>query len=97
MMRKQIQALFAKYGEQIAAVIVEPIAGNMNCIPATAEFLQTLRDVCDQWGSVLIFDEVMSGFRVALGGAQEVYGISADLTTIGKVIGGGLTSWSGGG
>ena len=87
---EQIQALFAKYGEQIAAVIVEPIAGNMNCIPATAEFLQTLRDVCDQWGSVLIFDEVMSGFRVALGGAQEVYGISADLTTIGKVIGGGL-------
>lgn len=85
-----IKALFSDYGEQIAAVIIEPIAGNMNCIPSTPEFLSTLRQLCDQWGSVLIFDEVMSGFRVALGGAQEYYGIEADLTTIGKVIGGGL-------
>jgi glutamate-1-semialdehyde 2,1-aminomutase len=88
--QEQVRELFAKYGEQIAAIIVEPVAGNMNCIPSTLEFLQTLREVCDDYGSVLIFDEVMSGFRVALGGAQEVYGIIPDMTTIGKVIGGGL-------
>src|SRR5699024_6379181 len=76
-------------GAQIAAVIVEPIAGNMNCIPPTAAFLQALRDYCDQYGVVLIFDEVMTGFRVALGGAQAHYGISPDLTTLGKIIGGG--------
>lgn len=88
--QQQVEDLFSQYGEQIAAVIVEPVAGNMSCIPSTKAFLQRLRRCCDQWGSVLIFDEVMSGFRVSLGGAQEVYGIDADLTTIGKIIGGGL-------
>jgi glutamate-1-semialdehyde 2,1-aminomutase len=71
-------------------VIVEPVAGNMNCIPPVAGFLETLREVCDQSGAVLIFDEVMTGFRVALGGAQAHYGIKPDLTTLGKIIGGGM-------
>ena len=82
--------LFEQQGESIAAIIVEPVAGNMNCIPPVPGFLETLRSVCDRWGSVLIFDEVMTGFRVALGGAQSLYGITPDLTTLGKVIGGGL-------
>ncbi len=77
-------------GDQVAAVIVEPVAGNMNCVPGSLEFLQTLRDTCDRHGIVLIFDEVMSGFRVALGGAQSLYGVRPDLTTLGKVIGGGM-------
>ena len=77
-------------GDQIAAVAVEPVAGNMNCVPATREFLQTMRELCDQYESVLLFDEVMSGFRVALGGAQSVYGIKPDITALGKVIGGGM-------
>jgi glutamate-1-semialdehyde 2,1-aminomutase len=77
-------------GERIACVIVEPVAGNMNLLPATPAFLQTMRRVCSQYGAVLIFDEVMSGFRVALGGAQSLYGITPDLTVLGKVIGGGL-------
>ncbi|PCH84349.1 MAG: aspartate aminotransferase family protein, partial [Piscirickettsiaceae bacterium] len=77
-------------GDSIACIIVEPVAGNMNCIPPEPGFLQTLRTLCDQYGIVLIFDEVMSGFRVALGGAQAVYGIKPDLTTLGKVIGGGM-------
>ena len=77
-------------GEQIACIIVEPVAGNMNCIPPLPGFLESLRDVCDQHGSLLIFDEVMTGFRVALGGAQGLYGIRPDLTTLGKVIGGGM-------
>jgi len=73
-----------------AAIIVEPIAGNMNCVPARHEFLQTLREVCNEHGIVLIFDEVMTGFRVALDGAQSLYGIRPDLSTLGKVIGGGM-------
>jgi glutamate-1-semialdehyde 2,1-aminomutase len=86
----QVEEMFGKIGDQIAAIIVEPIAGNMNCIPGTQTFLQSLRHVCDQYQSVLIFDEVMSGFRVALGGAQSVYNITPDLTVLGKVIGGGM-------
>lgn len=85
-----VRQAFADVGEQIACIIVEPIAGNMNCIPPEPGFLEALREVCDEHGSVLIFDEVMTGFRVALGGAQQVYGVKPDLTTLGKVIGGGL-------
>jgi len=87
---QQVRDTFAKIGEQIAAVIVEPVAGNMNCIPPLPGFLETLREVCDQHGSVLILDEVMTGFRVGLGGAQGHFGITPDLTTLGKVIGGGM-------
>jgi len=86
----QVKEVFAQMGEEIACIIVEPVAGNMNCIPPEEGFLETLRDVCDQYGSVLIFDEVMSGFRVGLKGAQGRYGITPDLTTFGKVIGGGM-------
>ena len=85
-----VSRLFEQHGQHIAAVIVEPVAGNMNCIPPTAGFLQGLREICDQHGSLLIFDEVMTGFRVALNGAQGLYGIAPDLTTLGKVIGGGM-------
>ncbi|MEY4768514.1 MAG: hypothetical protein RL637_1153 [Pseudomonadota bacterium] len=85
-----IKQAFAEYGEQIAAVIVEPVAGNMNCVLPEADFLPTLRQLCDDYHSVLIFDEVMTGFRVALGGAQSVYQIQPDLTTLGKIIGGGM-------
>jgi len=77
-------------GEEIGCIIVEPVAGNMNCLPPKEGFLQGLRKVCDDYGAVLIFDEVMTGFRVALGGAQEIYNVVPDLTTLGKVIGGGL-------
>jgi len=77
-------------GEQVAAIILEPIAGNMGVVPPKPGFLQGLRDLCDQYGVVLIFDEVISGFRVALGGAQEIYGVTPDLTTLGKIIGGGF-------
>ena len=86
----QIENVFADIGDQIAAIIVEPVAGNMNCIPGSNDFLNTLRKVCDQYKSVLIFDEVMSGFRVALAGAQSIYKITPDLTVLGKVIGGGM-------
>jgi len=86
----QVEETFDKLGDEIAAIIVEPVAGNMNCVLPADGFLQTLRKVCDQHGSVLIFDEVMSGFRVALGGAQQYYGVTPDLTTLGKVIGGGM-------
>ena len=86
----QVERVFKEIGSEIACVIVEPIAGNMNCVPPTPEFLQALRKACDQSGSVLIFDEVMTGFRVALGGAQELYGVKPDLTTLGKIIGGGM-------
>jgi glutamate-1-semialdehyde 2,1-aminomutase len=85
-----LNALFAKEGDSIACIIVEPVAGNMNLVPPVPGFLETMRDLCTQHGSVLIFDEVMTGFRTALGGAQSVYGVSPDLTTLGKVIGGGL-------
>ncbi len=85
-----VKQAFAEAGEHIACIIVEPVAGNMNCIPPEPGFLQTLRAVCDQYGSVLIFDEVMTGFRVGLQGAQGLYGIKPDLTTLGKIIGGGL-------
>lgn len=84
------EACWAECGNEIAAVIVEPVAGNMNCIPPRDGFLQALRQLCDQHGSLLIFDEVMTGFRVALGGAQAVYNVVPDLTTLGKVVGGGL-------
>jgi len=82
--------LFAQYGERIAGLIIEPIAGNMNCILPKAGYLQSLRELCSQYGAVFIFDEVMTGFRVALGGAQQLYGITPDLTTFGKIIGGGM-------
>jgi glutamate-1-semialdehyde 2,1-aminomutase len=85
-----VREVFSRFGGEIACIIVEPVAGNMNCVPPKSGFLETLREVCDAHGSVLIFDEVMTGFRVALGGAQAHYGISPDLTTLGKVIGGGM-------
>ena len=87
---RQVHEAFAKNGGEIAAVIVEPVAGNMNLVPANREFLKALRECCDRHRSVLIFDEVMSGFRAAPGGAQSLYGITPDLTALGKVIGGGL-------
>jgi glutamate-1-semialdehyde 2,1-aminomutase len=86
----QVQRVFRQIGEQIACIIVEPVAGNMNCILPAPEFLQTLRRECDRVGALLIFDEVMTGFRVALGGAQALYGVRPDLTTLGKIIGGGM-------
>ncbi len=85
-----IRQSFESIGSEVACIIVEPVAGNMNCIAPEAGFLQGLRELCDHYGSVLIFDEVMTGFRVALGGAQTHYGVTPDLTTLGKVIGGGL-------
>ncbi len=87
---EQIEEIFAQLGDQIAAVIVEPIAGNMNLVRGTEAFLRALRMQCTAHGTVLIFDEVISGFRVALGGAQALYGITPDLTCLGKVIGGGF-------
>ncbi|MCB1785269.1 MAG: glutamate-1-semialdehyde 2,1-aminomutase [Gammaproteobacteria bacterium] len=86
----QVRDAFAAAGDQIACIIVEPVAGNMNCILPEPGFLQGLREVCDQHGAVLIFDEVMTGFRVALGGVQSLYNVRPDLTTLGKVIGGGM-------
>lgn len=85
-----VKAQFAQYPKEIAAIIVEPVAGNMNCVPAKKEFLQGLRDLCDQYGALLIIDEVMTGFRVALGGAQDYYNVVPDLTCLGKIIGGGM-------
>jgi len=85
-----VESLFNEYSDQIACIIVEPVAGNMNCIPPTDNFLQKLRSVCDKFGALLIIDEVMTGFRVALGGAQAYYDVKPDLTTLGKVIGGGM-------
>ena len=87
---QQLEDAFAKHGDKIAAVIVEPVAGNMNLIAPAPGFLQAIRDLCTRHGAVLIFDEVMTGFRVHAGGAQALYGIKPDLTTLGKVIGGGL-------
>jgi glutamate-1-semialdehyde 2,1-aminomutase len=86
----EVKAIFEKFPDDIACIIVEPVAGNMNCIPPVEGFLEGLREVCDQYNSVLIFDEVMTGFRVALGGAQAHYNIKPDLTTLGKIIGGGM-------
>ncbi|MBD1580812.1 glutamate-1-semialdehyde 2,1-aminomutase [Pseudoalteromonas sp. S16_S37] len=86
----EVKAIFEQYKDEIACIIVEPVAGNMNCIPPVPGFLEGLREVCDNHGSVLIFDEVMTGFRVALGGAQQYYNITPDLTCLGKVIGGGM-------
>lgn len=86
----EVKQVFSELGDEIACIIVEPVAGNMNCIPPVEGFLEGLREVCNQYKSVLIFDEVMTGFRVALGGAQAHYNIQPDLTTLGKVIGGGM-------
>lgn len=87
---EQVKQLFEQYHEQIACIILEPVAGNMNCLLPEAGFLAGLRTLCDQYGSLLIFDEVMTGFRVAQGGAQALYNIKPDLTTLGKIIGGGM-------
>ena len=85
-----VEQTFKELGDEIACVIIEPVAGNMNCVPPVPGFLEGLRRLCDQHGTVLIFDEVMTGFRVALGGAQALYNVKPDLTTLGKIIGGGL-------
>ena len=87
---EQLRTTFGKIGKEIAGVIVEPVAGNMNCIPPVPGFLEALRQLCTQHGVLLIFDEVMTGFRVALGGAQALYKVKPDLTTLGKVVGGGM-------
>jgi glutamate-1-semialdehyde 2,1-aminomutase len=88
--REAVAAIFEREGEQIAAVIVEPVAGNMGCVPPVPGFLAGLRDITSKWGALLVFDEVMTGFRVAYGGAQTLYGVRPDLSLFGKVIGGGL-------
>jgi glutamate-1-semialdehyde 2,1-aminomutase len=87
---EQVQRIFAEQGDSIACIIVEPVAGNMNCVPPIDGFLAALRDVCDRSGAILIFDEVMTGFRVHPQGAQGHYQVTPDLTTLGKVIGGGM-------
>jgi glutamate-1-semialdehyde 2,1-aminomutase len=87
---QQLEDAFRRHGDDIAAVIVEPVAGNMNLVRASDEFLQSMRRLCTQHGALLVFDEVMTGFRVALGGAQALFGITPDLTVLGKVIGGGM-------
>ncbi|KJJ64813.1 glutamate-1-semialdehyde-2,1-aminomutase [Pseudomonas sp. Choline-3u-10] len=85
-----VEQMLAEVGSEVACIIVEPVAGNMNCVPPAPGYLQGLREQCDKHGVVLIFDEVMTGFRVALGGAQAHYGVTPDLTTFGKIIGGGM-------
>ncbi|MEM9530333.1 MAG: glutamate-1-semialdehyde 2,1-aminomutase [Pseudomonadota bacterium] len=87
---EQVREVMANVGSEVACIMVEPVAGNMNCIPPLPGFLEGLREVCDEHGSLLIFDEVMTGFRVAAGGCQERFGVTADLATFGKVIGGGM-------
>jgi glutamate-1-semialdehyde 2,1-aminomutase len=87
---EQVSEVFRQIGDKVACVIVEPVAGNMNCVAPAAGFLERLRSECTRSGALLIFDEVMTGFRVALGGAQELYGVRADITTLGKIIGGGM-------
>ena len=87
---ENVQALFEANLNQIAAIIIEPVAGNMGCIPPKKGFLEALRKLCDESGTMLIFDEVMTGFRLAKGGAQELYAVKADIVCFGKVIGGGL-------
>lgn len=85
-----VEKIFAEHGARIAAVLVEPVAGNMGCVPPIAGFLAGLRELCTRYGALLIFDEVMTGYRVALGGAQQHYGVRPDITCLGKIIGGGL-------
>lgn len=85
-----LEAVFDQAGDQIAAVIIEPVVGNMGCVPPAENYLQSVRRITEKHGSVLIFDEVMTGFRVSFGGAQQLYGIKPDMTTLGKIIGGGL-------
>jgi glutamate-1-semialdehyde 2,1-aminomutase len=92
-----VQGLFARHGDEVACVIVEPVAGNMGCIPPEPGFLEGLRALCDRSGTLLVFDEVITGFRVAYGGAQQRYGVSPDLTCLGKVIGGGFPAAAFGG
>ncbi len=87
---ESVKKQFEQFPDQIAAIIIEPVAGNMNCVPAKKLFLQGLRSLCDNYGALLIIDEVMTGFRVALGGAQEYYDVIPDLTCLGKIIGGGM-------
>ncbi len=87
---EEVEQVFEKMGEEIACIIVEPIAGNMNCIPPVKDFLQGLRKLCSEYKAILIFDEVMTGFRVARGGAQQLYKVTPDLTTLGKILGGGM-------
>ena len=94
---EEVKALFALHGDDIAAIVVEPIAGNMNLVMPKPEFLAGLRKICDQYGAVLIFDEVITGFRVALGGAQQYYNVKPDLTILGKIIGGGFPAAAFGG
>jgi glutamate-1-semialdehyde 2,1-aminomutase len=94
---KGLEAAFREHGDSIAAVIVEPVVGNMGCVPASAPFRQALADLTSTHGALLIFDEVMTGFRVAYGGAQEVFRMQPDLTTLGKIIGGGLPTGAYGG
>ncbi|HPQ80257.1 MAG TPA: glutamate-1-semialdehyde 2,1-aminomutase [bacterium] len=87
---ESVERLMAAEGNEVAAIIVEPVAGNMGCVPPCSGFLEGLRALCTKHGSLLIFDEVMTGFRVSFGGAQELYGVSPDITTLGKIVGGGL-------
>lgn len=94
---ESVKMLFEKEGNEIAAIIVEPVAGNMGVVPAKPEFLKGMRELCDKYGSLLIFDEVMTGFRVAYKGAQSVYGVKPDLTTFAKIMGGGLPTGAYGG
>jgi glutamate-1-semialdehyde 2,1-aminomutase len=86
----QVEAAFRQQGDRIACVIVEPVAGNMGCVPPEPGFLEGLRSVTEKYGALLIFDEVMTGFRLSRGGAQQLYGVMPDMTTMGKIIGGGL-------
>jgi glutamate-1-semialdehyde 2,1-aminomutase len=86
----QLEDAFKRYGDDIACVIVEAVAGNMNMVPGTPEFIHAMRDLCTRYGALLIVDEVMTGFRVALQGAQSLYGVTPDITMFGKVIGGGM-------
>ena len=85
-----VKKLFEEFPNDIACVIIEPVAGNMNCVPPKEGFLQGIREICDKYGALFIIDEVMTGFRVSLAGAQAYYGVTPDLTTLGKVIGGGM-------
>jgi glutamate-1-semialdehyde 2,1-aminomutase len=92
-----VESAFARWGDEIACVAVEPVAGNMGCIPPRPGFLEGLREICNRSGALLVFDEVITGFRVAYGGAQQRYGVTPDLTCLGKVVGGGLPAAAFGG